>query len=145
MEKLATIILNRNLPLVTSTLFNTIKKYNKNYTDIFVVEAGSKKKNLSKISTWHANWPKARKEGLRYGRGANYALSNLYKEDKFKNYKGPLFIYETSGRPFRNIPTFSICCFNSLNLLKLAPGGHVGRFCIWSYNSFLKLENLSKK
>jgi large subunit ribosomal protein L4e len=63
---------------------------------------------------------------------------------KFKNYKGPLFIYETSGRPFRNIPTFSICCFNSLNLLKLAPGGHVGRFCIWSYNSFLKLENLSK-
>ena len=43
MEKLATIILNRNLPLVTNTLFNTIKKYNKNYTDIFVVEAGSKK------------------------------------------------------------------------------------------------------
>ena len=102
MEKLATIILNRNLPLVTNTLFNTIKKYNKNYTDIFVVEAGSKKKNLSKISTWHANWPKARKEGLRYGRGANYALSNLYKEDKFKNYKG--FIITTNDIFFEKKP-----------------------------------------
>ena len=102
MEKLATIIINRNLPLVTNTMFNTIKKYNKNYTDIFVVEAGSKKKNLSKISTWHANWPKARKEGLRYGRGANYALSNLYKEDKFKNYKG--FIITTNDIFFEKKP-----------------------------------------
>ena len=49
MEKLATIILNRNLPLVTNTLFNTIKKYNKKYTDIFVVEAGSKKKIYQKF------------------------------------------------------------------------------------------------
>ena len=59
---------------------------------------------------------------------------------KFKNYKGPLFIYEKTARSFRNISTLSICNFNSLDLLKLAPGGHIGRLCIWSYNSFLKLD-----
>ena len=26
-----------------------------------------------------------------------------------------------------------------LNLLKLAPGGHVGRFCIWTESAFKKL------
>jgi len=63
---------------------------------------------------------------------------------KYKNYKGPLFIYERSVRSFRNIPTLETCLFTSLNLLKLAPGGHLGRFCIWSYNSFIKLEKLDE-
>jgi hypothetical protein len=28
---------------------------------------------------------------------------------------------------------------DALNLLKLAPGGHVGRFCIWTESAFKKL------
>ena len=28
---------------------------------------------------------------------------------------------------------------DNLNLLKLAPGGHVGRFCIWTESAFKKL------
>jgi len=63
---------------------------------------------------------------------------------KFRNYKGPLLIYENSVRPFKIIPTLSICNLNALNLLKLAPGGHVGRLCIWSYNAFIKLEKIEK-
>lgn len=31
---------------------------------------------------------------------------------------------------------------NKLNLLRLAPGGHVGRFCIWTESAFRKLDNL---
>ena len=27
---------------------------------------------------------------------------------------------------------------DSLNLVKLAPGGHVGRFCIWTESAFKK-------
>ena len=84
MKKFATIILNRNLPKVTDKLYNTIKKNNS--TDIFVVESGSKKNNLSKNMTWHANWPDAKKNGLRFTRGMNYALSNLYKENKLDKY-----------------------------------------------------------
>lgn len=29
-----------------------------------------------------------------------------------------------------------------LNLLKLAPGGHVGRFCIWTASAIKKLDAL---
>ena len=31
---------------------------------------------------------------------------------------------------------------NKLDLLKLAPGGHVGRFCIWTESAFRKLDGL---
>ncbi|KAJ8410027.1 hypothetical protein AAFF_G00210680 [Aldrovandia affinis] len=31
---------------------------------------------------------------------------------------------------------------NKLNLLRLAPGGHVGRFCIWTEGAFSKLDEL---
>ena len=31
---------------------------------------------------------------------------------------------------------------NKLNLLRLAPGGHVGRFCIWTESAFRKLDQL---
>merc|ERR1712042_349220 len=31
---------------------------------------------------------------------------------------------------------------DALNLLKLAPGGHVGRFCIWTEGAFKKLDGL---
>lgn len=31
---------------------------------------------------------------------------------------------------------------NQLNLLRLAPGGHVGRFCIWTESAFRKLDEL---
>ena len=85
MNKFATIILNRNLPNVTDKLFRKIKKDNS--TDIFVVESGSKRKNFSKYKTWSANWNSAKKNGLRFGRGMNFALSNLWKENKLDKYE----------------------------------------------------------
>ena len=81
MTKFATIILNRNLPNITDKLYRRIKKDND--TDIFVVESGSKKKNYSKYATWVADWQSAKKNGLRFPRGMNFGLSNLWKENKF--------------------------------------------------------------
>lgn len=49
--------------------------------------------------------------------------------------RGPLIIYKTNDgveRAFRNLPGVELCCVDRLNLLQLAPGGHMGRFCIWS-------------
>jgi len=49
--------------------------------------------------------------------------------------RGPLVIYQTNDgveQAFRNLPGVEICCVDRLNLLQLAPGGHMGRFCIWS-------------
>lgn len=86
MKKTATIILNRNLPVVSDQLYDLIQKNNKEDTDIFVVESGSSKENLSKHYTWHANWEESLEYGLRYPRGFNYALTQLLKEGKYQQY-----------------------------------------------------------
>ena len=86
MNKVATIILNRNLPLITNGLYERVKRIDGYLTDIYVVEAGSEKNNLSKYCTWYADWPEACLHGLRYSRGMNYALSQLFKENRFSKY-----------------------------------------------------------
>ncbi len=86
MKRVATIILNRNLPEVTDSLCDHIQLHDGGATDIFVVEAGSDTERLSRYSTWHADWPDARTHGLRYSRGMNYGLSQLWKGGKFKQY-----------------------------------------------------------
>ena len=86
MKKVATIILNRNLPSVTDSLYEQFQKHDGKNTDIFVVESGSHENHLSKYKTWWANDPDSVENGLRYCRGFNYGLSELWKEGKFKNY-----------------------------------------------------------
>jgi hypothetical protein len=86
MKRVATIILNRNLPDVTDALFAHLQRYDGDAADVFIVEAGSDSENLSKNATWHANWPEAQAHGLRYCRGMNYGLSQLWKEEKFKQF-----------------------------------------------------------
>ena len=61
--KFCAIILNRNLPQITDRLYNKLKKQNKKL-DIFVLESGSDKKNVSKNFTWHANSPQIKKKDL---------------------------------------------------------------------------------
>lgn len=59
--------------------------------------------------------------------------------------RGPLVIYnEDFGllKAFRNIPGIELVSVNALNLLQLAPGGHLGRFCIWTSSAFAKLDQL---
>lgn len=40
----------------------------------------------------------------------------------------------------RNIPGVELCSVERLNLLQLAPGGHLGRFCIWLKDAFERLD-----
>ena len=87
MKPIATLILNRNLPEVTDKLYKNIKKNEGNLTDIFVIESGSSKNNLSKHATWHANSKIIQKKGLRFPRGMNYGLHSLWKENLFEKYK----------------------------------------------------------
>merc|ERR1711894_293488 len=57
--------------------------------------------------------------------------------------RGPLVIYnEDHGikQAFRNLPGVKLISVDRLNLLKLAPGSHLGRFCIWSQGAFEKLD-----
>jgi hypothetical protein len=87
MKRVATIILNRNLPNETDQLWKQVDDNNHETTDIYVVEAGSDSNNLSTHTTWHVNDPESLRQGLRYSRGMNFALSELWKDNKFKNYE----------------------------------------------------------
>merc|ERR1711962_778613 len=58
---------------------------------------------------------------------------------------GPLVIYDQDQgltKAFRNIPGVDCIQVDALNILKLAPGGHVGRFVIWTEAAFKKLDGL---
>jgi len=75
---------------------------------------------------------------LRPGRGKT-------RNRRYKERLGPLIIFkENRGivRAFRNIPGVDLACVNRLNLLQLAPGGHVGRFIIWTESAFKELNSL---
>ncbi|XP_055523986.1 60S ribosomal protein L4 [Wyeomyia smithii] len=59
--------------------------------------------------------------------------------------RGPLIIYskdEGLRKAFRNIPGVDTMKVSKMNLLKLAPGGHVGRLCVWTESAFAKLNNI---
>jgi large subunit ribosomal protein L4e len=59
--------------------------------------------------------------------------------------RGPLIVYEASEglhRAFRNLPGVELTTVTNLSLLDLAPGGHLGRFCIWTKGAFEKLDSL---
>jgi large subunit ribosomal protein L4e len=60
------------------------------------------------------------------------------------NRRGPLVVVnEDAGvsKAFRNLPGVEVANVDSLNLLQLAPGGHLGRFIIWTKAAFEKLNS----
>jgi large subunit ribosomal protein L4e len=59
--------------------------------------------------------------------------------------KGPLVIYDQKtsvAHAFRNLPGIDLLSVDRLNILLLAPGGHLGRFIIWTQAAFQKLDQL---
>lgn len=59
--------------------------------------------------------------------------------------RGPLVVYnEDNGivRAFRNLPGVEVVSVTRLNVLQLAPGGHLGRFVIWTEAAFQRLDEV---
>merc|ERR1712139_66954 len=46
------------------------------------------------------------------------------------------------GQAFRNLPGVEVANGERLNLLKRAPGGHLGRFLIWTKSAFELLDQI---
>ena len=84
-------------------------------------------------------------------------IQKVYKSQRFRAGKGkmrnrrriqrrgPLIVYNKDQglrKAFRNIPGVDMISIDKLNLLKFAPGGHVGRFVIWTKSAFAKLDKL---
>jgi len=59
--------------------------------------------------------------------------------------RGPLVVYNVDNgivKAFRNLPGVDTAQVDSLNLLQLAPGGHLGRFIVWTQGAFQKLNDI---
>ena len=79
-----------------------------------------------------------RTKSLRAGKGK-------MRNRRFTSRKGPLVVYGSDSgivRAFRNIPGVELADVRSLNLLTLAPGGHLGRFIIWTRSAFAALDEV---
>lgn len=60
--------------------------------------------------------------------------------------KGPLIIYSDASKDVkqaaRNLPGVDVCNVKRLNILQLAPGGNLGRFCIYTKDAFDQLDKV---
>ncbi|GET90392.1 ribosomal protein L1a, putative [Leishmania tarentolae] len=58
--------------------------------------------------------------------------------------RGPMLVMPNNKgtRAFRNIFGLDLANVSALNLLHLAPGGHVGRFVIWTKSAFEQLDKI---
>lgn len=74
------------------------------------------------------------------------AGSNKQRYSRFKMAKGPLVVYGDENplikRTARNLPGIDTCSVHRLNLLQLAPGGHLGRFVIFTKDAFAHLNTV---
>lgn len=64
---------------------------------------------------------------------------------RYRQRRGPLVIYNNDAgivRAFRNLPGVELCQVDRLNLLTLAPGGHLGRFCVFTAPAFARLDEI---
>lgn len=67
-----------------------------------------------------------------------------YRNSRYVMRKGPLIIYSDASKDVkqaaRNLPGVDTCNVHRLNILQLAPGGHLGRFCIFTKDAFDELN-----
>ena len=67
---------------------------------------------------------------------------------RYRQRRGPLVVYNPDEdgkelvKAFRNIPGVETSSVFALNLLQLAPGGHLGRFIIWTSAAFAALDEI---
>jgi large subunit ribosomal protein L4e len=76
--------------------------------------------------------------GLRAGSGKA-------RNRRYVHRRGPLVVYAKDNgivKAFRNLPGVELVNVNKLNLLQLAPGGHLGRFVVWTKDAFTALDSI---
>ena len=93
---------------------------------------------LKRLKAWADVEKVKNSRGFRAGKGK---MRNRRRVQR----RGPLIVYSHDNgivKAFRNIPGITLLEVSCLNLLKIAPGGHLGRFCIWTESAFKKLDTI---
>merc|ERR1712078_78508 len=69
-----------------------------------------------------------------------------YRNSRYVMRKGPLLVYGDDStnikQAARNLPGVDTCHVTRLNILQLAPGGHLGRFVIYTKDAFKALSTV---
>uniref|UniRef100_A0A5K3G4R4 Ribos_L4_asso_C domain-containing protein n=1 Tax=Mesocestoides corti TaxID=53468 RepID=A0A5K3G4R4_MESCO len=95
-------------------------------------------KVLKKLRAWSDIQKVYQSKRYRAGKGKMRNRRHVMK-------RGPIVVYKKDDgvtRAFRNIPGVTLLNVKYLNILKLAPGGHMGRFTIWTEGAFRSLDKL---
>jgi len=93
---------------------------------------------LRKLNAWADVEKVCKSKRFRAGKGKMRNRRRVMRQ-------GPCLVYSKDNgirKAFRNIPGVTLLNVEKLNLLSLAPGGHVGRFCIWTAGALGALDSL---
>mmetsp|Transcript_3973 Transcript_3973/g.5456 ORF Transcript_3973/g.5456 Transcript_3973/m.5456 type:complete len:449 (+) Transcript_3973:53-1399(+) len=114
------------LPLVVDNSIQSIKKTK------YILEA------LSKVGAKDDCDKASKSRHVRAGKGKS-------RNRRYVMRRGPLVIYAQDDgitKSLRNLPGVETSKVTRLNLLKLAPGGHLGRFVVWTKSAIKSLDKI---
>ncbi|KAK9380810.1 60S ribosomal protein uL4 [Kockiozyma suomiensis] len=118
------------IPEIPLVIANEVESLTKTKDAVAVLKAVGAHRDVIKVI-------KSRK--LRAGKGK-------LRGRRYTQRRGPLVVYGTEGaslvKAFRNIPGVETAHVSTLSVLQLAPGGHLGRFVIWTESAFELLDNI---
>merc|ERR1712061_854287 len=118
-----------NVPEIPLVVSNNVEAYQKTKQAVQV---------LKNLGAWDDIKRVYATRRARAGRGKMRGSTHVQK-------LGPCIVYANDNgivKAFRNIPGVTLINVNSLNVLKLAPGGHVGRFLIFTEDAFKSLDTI---
>jgi large subunit ribosomal protein L4e len=120
----------QNVPEVPLVLDNSVESVEKTSAAVKVLRKIGAFEDVEKVKA---------SVNIRAGKGK-------MRNRRYISRRGPLIVYGTEGaklvKAFRNIPGVEVASVDRLNLLQLAPGGHLGRFIIWTKSAFEKLDSI---
>ena len=92
---------------------------------------------LQKIGVFNDVERVRRTRHIRAGKGK-------WRNRRYVQRRGPLLIVNGTKNTlaFRNLAGVDVADVSRLNLLELAPGGHLGRLCIWTESAFKRLDEI---
>lgn len=117
-----------NIPEIPLVVEDTIQKYEKTKEAVAFLKAIAAIDDINRVND---------SREIRAGRGK-------MRNRRYIARRGPMLVLPNSKgtRAFRNIFGLDIANVGALNLLHLAPGGHVGRFLIWTKSAFEQLDKI---
>lgn len=69
-----------------------------------------------------------------------------YRNRRYRMKKGPLVVYDNNDQTLinaaRGVQGVETCHVDRLNILQLAPGGHIGRLLVWTKSAFERLNHI---